>query len=377
MNVDYENSDDPAAFEGAVMLTVGKSGAPTYNYTEEQLGRKKAAKFNRQGSFITDIEVARTTINKDVEDDVDEAAIVYMMEQTGFRIGRPGTKSKKKGAKVTSEDFDEKGEKVTYGASTILNKHVNIDGDDVIFNFPSKGGVQIPDKTITDPTLAKILGNRVDRNRPEEPIFKSDHRQTREYLKRTIGRDYILHDIRTMKATEKALEHIKTQELPTSKDEFDNLVRSTADFVSDFLHNEPHVAMGTYVNHAAVFGSMMQQLGIESVQYSKGKGKEKGVSVERTRKPKETAGAVPAAAPETQQQQSVPAQQQAPQQLPPDVPKAPSGVSKETKMQIKHHFDSGMSIKEIAKKLEMPFEVVKPIIQRISAQYEAKDYPTI
>lgn len=391
VNVDFEKSDDPASFTGAIMLNVNEAGKTSnHKYTAEQTGRTSALKFSRQDSFITDLEVARETLDKDIDDGVDEAAIIYLMEQTAFRIGRPGTKSKKKGKKVTSEDFDESGEKITYGASTILSKHVNVDGDSVVFNFPAKGGVQIPDKTIEDPKLAKIISDRLDKNKPEESLFKADHQQTRQYLQRTVGKEYILHDIRTLKATEKALEYVTGQETPTTKDEFDELVRGAAIAASDFLHNEPVMAMGTYVNHAAVFGPMMQNLGIEKIKLTKKKGEETGVSTERAKKEPKTVEAPPegevqqpASAPEKPKKQRTPRQEPtaqpkaAPKELPADVPDAPKGVTKETKARIKRFFDGGLSIRQIANKMEMPFEIVKPIIQRISDKYEAKDFPPL
>lgn len=190
-----------------------------------------AEKFERLKQFHKALPEIRKQIEKDVASGNQEAEVLYLIDKTGFRAGSGG---------------DTKAAKQAYGASTLLNKHVKVDGDKVTFDFIGKKGVRIK-KSLRDETLAKIIQKRKT-SKYSQRLFNTNYGQVMKYLKSVAG-DYKIHDFRTHNGTTEALKWIKKRKGPASSEkEFAKWQREVAEKVGTHLGNNRSMALNSYID---------------------------------------------------------------------------------------------------------------------------------
>lgn len=161
-----------------------------------------------------------------------EAQVLYLITQTGFRIGGEG---------------DGKADHKAYGASNLLGKHVKVDGDKVTFDFIGKEGVRQV-HVVKDPVIAKFVANKQE----DERIFNTNEEKIRKAWK-TLGGEKV-HDIRSVLATrlaKKQLSKLIPPE-PKTKRELQVIQKKVAEVASKKLGNRPSEALNTYID-ATVF----------------------------------------------------------------------------------------------------------------------------
>jgi len=166
-------------------------------------------------------------LRKQAESSV-EAQVLYLITQTGFRIGGEG---------------DGKTEHTAYGASNLLGKHVTVDGDKVSFDFTGKEGVRQV-HSVKDPLIAKMMANKQD----DERIFQTNEEKIRKVWKALGGEK--VHDIRSVLATrlaKKTLAKLIPPE-PKTKKELLDLQKKAAEVASKRLGNRPSEALNTYID---------------------------------------------------------------------------------------------------------------------------------
>jgi len=225
---------DPNAMLQAVWQD--SKGRDVYLYSKEHARQAAAEKFERLKDFNDALPQIRKTIESTLYDKNadpetrDVAAVLYLIDKTGFRVG---------------SDTDTKAEKQAYGASTLLGKHVKVDGDSVIFDFVGKKGVDIH-KRITDPIIADIISTRKTKNWSQK-LFQVSDDQVRTFLKQ-FG-DFKVKDFRTWNGTNKALEELaKVKRKPKSESEFKKVQRKIADAVAKHLGNTASVCLSAYID---------------------------------------------------------------------------------------------------------------------------------
>jgi DNA topoisomerase IB len=159
----------------------------------------------------------------------EEAKVLYLITQTGFRIGGAG---------------DGKAKEQAFGASTLRSEHVKVDGDTVHFDFPGKKGVR-QQHTITDPVIADMMRGV----KPGEPVFKTRDAKVRDKWKSHGGEK--VHDIRSHVATETARAAVSrlVPPKPKNKKELDGLKKMVAEEAARRLGNRPSESLKTYINH--------------------------------------------------------------------------------------------------------------------------------
>lgn len=178
--------------------------------------------------------IVATLKERAINGDVD-SQVLYLMAKTAIRIGADkNTKAKEK----------------AYGATTLLGKHVKVEGDKVTLDFTGKKGVHQV-HTIKDPVIASFLKDK----EPDERIFKTNDSKVREAWTNLGGEKP--HDIRSLIATRIARKELaKVKELPTDEKGKRALLKQIAEAASKKLGNAPSEALSTYIDHNALSSIM-------------------------------------------------------------------------------------------------------------------------
>lgn len=236
----------PASFEGKISADPLSDLEVTWKDSKNRLHRKynkahdqasAAEKFERAKQFNDKLKKLRRQVNVDLKSENnrvrDAAAIIYLIDKTGFRAGS--------GAETFAEDK-------AYGAATLLGKHVKVDGNKVTFDYIGKKGVRIK-KSVSDADLAEIINERKT-SKWSDPLFKATATNALGYMKQVIGKDFLLKDFRNWHATRIALFEIKKKKGPASTEaKFAQWQKQVGLKVSKFLGNTPGVAIGEYIDY--------------------------------------------------------------------------------------------------------------------------------
>jgi DNA topoisomerase-1 len=209
-------------------------GRKQYIYSATAANRNSAAKFARIKNFTNDYDGIMNRIKGDMVHGAhsEEARVLYLISQTGFRVG---------GASDTGAD------KQAFGATTLLKSHVTVEGNKTTFNFVGKKGV-VQNHTIEDPVIAGMFKGKRDGR-----LFNTTDAKVRDYL-HSITPHYKVKDFRTYVATGTALQVMATMSKPSSKSAYDKAVKQVSTVVSQKLGNTPAMAKGSYID-PAVWGS--------------------------------------------------------------------------------------------------------------------------
>lgn len=162
-------------------------------------------------------------------DSNEEAAALYTIMQTGYRIG---------------SDRDTKAKVKAYGVSTLKHEHVSVSGNTVHFKFIAKKGVPV-DNAVTDPKLAMMMKERI---KDGGDVFDTSDDKIRDYFHRLPNMDrFKVKDIRTYVATQTALQEMKKMQPPTDKHSFAKQRMAVAKAVAAKIGNTPAVSLKHYI----------------------------------------------------------------------------------------------------------------------------------
>lgn len=171
------------------------------------------------------------------------AAIVKMLDLTGVRIG--------------NDEYARNNQ--SFGLTTLLSKHVRVEGAQIELHFRGKSRVQ-HDLKLRDRRMANIikrlrdlpgqdLFQYVDENGEAHSVNSSD---VNEYLHELTGEDYTAKDFRTwlgtMLSTLTLLEMTNYNSQQEAKKNIDEAIR----LVAEQLGNTPRICRNCYI-HPAVF----------------------------------------------------------------------------------------------------------------------------
>ena len=219
------------------LQAIGKDakGRSQYIYSAEHSQQAAAAKFERLKAFTAALPGIREAVARDLTSSdpkkADAAAVTYLIDKTGFRVGGTG---------------DTQAEKQAYGASTLTGEHVTVSGDHVAFNFTGKKGVDISHE-VTDARLAGIIDSRASTG---GRLFSSSDSDVRSYLKSISGQEFKVKDFRTYHGTATALAELAKLPAPTSAKEAATSRLTVAKAVAAHLGNTPAVAVASYIDPA-------------------------------------------------------------------------------------------------------------------------------
>jgi DNA topoisomerase-1 len=212
-------------------------GRDVYFYSKAHARQAAAEKFARLKDFNDALPKIRQAIQEGLaSSDVKQntvAAVLYLIDKTGFRIG---------------SNADTKAKKQAYGASTLQGRHVKVDGDTVTFDFVGKKGVHIH-KRVKDAQLAQIIGSRLGEDKNQK-LFDVDQANIRSFLKQFGG--FKVKDFRTWNGTATALKEIKKiKTKPETEAEFRKIQSTVAKAVAKHLGNTPSVCLSAYIDPSA------------------------------------------------------------------------------------------------------------------------------
>src|SRR5919204_1650776 len=109
--------------------------------------------------------------------------------------------------RIGSEDYAEDNQ--TYGLATMLKRHVTVNGSEVVFDYPTKGGRRRVQAIADDDVRAVVAALKARRaGGPELLAYRDDGRwvdvrspDINAYLKEISGGDFSAKDFRTWNAT--------------------------------------------------------------------------------------------------------------------------------------------------------------------------------
>src|SRR5690606_8498251 len=173
------------------------------------------------------------------------ATIVYLLEATMIRVGNEAY------AKTNR----------SYGLTTLRDKHVQISGSQLQFQFKGKRGVQHR-TTLRDPRIARIV--RRVRDLPGQELFQYidedgerctvDSSDVNDYLRSLTGEDFTAKDFRTWSGTMLAAQALQEFEKCDSTAQRRKNVGRAIEAVAKKLGNTPAICRKCYVHPAVMEG---------------------------------------------------------------------------------------------------------------------------
>ncbi len=147
----------------------------------------------------------------------------------------------------------------SFGLTTLRNKHIQIDGSDITFQFKGKSGIAHT-ISVTEKRLANIIKHIRDlpgqdlfqyigQDNTKHTISSSD---VNEYLRRITGENYTAKDFRTWYGTYHAAVELMKYEAFTADAEAKRNILETIKVVAKKLGNTPAICRKSYI-HPIIF----------------------------------------------------------------------------------------------------------------------------
>jgi DNA topoisomerase-1 len=184
------------------------------------------------------------------------ATIVQLLERTFIRVG--------------NEEYAK--ENKSFGLTTMRNRHVDVEGSKVHFNFKGKSGVK-HEIDVHDRRVAKIIRKLQDLPGQELFQYVDDEGEVRnitsqdvnDYLHEITGEQFTAKDFRTWAGTVLAAMALHAQEACATKKEMKANIKTAIGAVSKMLGNTPAVCRKCYI-HPAVLESYLDGNLIEGLK---------------------------------------------------------------------------------------------------------------
>ncbi|WP_179345920.1 DNA topoisomerase IB [Winogradskyella ursingii] len=217
-----------------------------YIYHPRYIKKQNAKKFDRIINFADQLEHMRRVTGqhlrkRKLDRNKVMATMLRLLESAFFRPG--------------SDNYAKQNS--TYGLTTLRQKHLTIEGDEIIFRYNGKSN-QEQEKHIVDKKLAKIV-KEID-DMPGYEVFKyldeddkivdvkSD--DLNAYIKDVMGDDFSAKDFRTWSGTMIAAMALDEIGVVSEEDQktLDNNIKQAVVQVSEKLGNTPSVARSSYID---------------------------------------------------------------------------------------------------------------------------------
>lgn len=230
------------------ILVTGRDelGRKQYIYNPKFRQKQEQKKFDRIIEFAEQLERMRRITGQHMRKrkPTREKVLATMVRLLESAFFRPGS------------DFYTKQNK-SYGLTTMRSKHLEINGDELIFTYRGKSGKD-QEKHITDAKLAKIVKDIdempgyeifkfVDENGTIQDV-KSEH--LNQYIREVMGEEFSAKDFRTWSGTMIAAIALDELDVEEEKDQktMDKNIKNAVIQVSEKLGNTPAVARSSYID---------------------------------------------------------------------------------------------------------------------------------
>ncbi|WP_462265889.1 DNA topoisomerase IB [Mucilaginibacter sp.] len=227
---------------------VDAAGRKQYRYHADWNRIRNQSKYHRMQAFAAHLPSIRQQVDKDLarhklDHDKVVALVVRLMELTSIRIGNEAYKKQYQ----------------HYGLTTLLNKHVKIEGANLKFEFKGKKGVN-HSINLQSPKLAKLV--KQCREIPGHELFQyydedASHRTVdsgdiNTYLKNITGEDFTAKDFRTWSGSVSALFAFKEAGEHENQTDCRKKIISVLDEVAINLGNTRTVCKKYYVHPTVI-----------------------------------------------------------------------------------------------------------------------------
>lgn len=234
---------------------IDEAGRKQYRYHDDWRRRRDQAKFDAMVAFARALPGLRRRVARDLaageDDEPGEARVlacaVRLLDVGLFRIG--------------GEDYA--AQNASYGLTTLLKRHVRVERDALLFDYPAKSG-QRRVQRVEDPDVRPLVA-ALKRRRGGGPQLLAwrdarsrrwtdvDAEDVNAYLKEAAGGDFTAKDFRTWNATALCAVALAAHaEEATSRSSRKRIVKAAIDEVAVLLGNTPAVARGSYVDPRVV-----------------------------------------------------------------------------------------------------------------------------
>jgi DNA topoisomerase-1 len=236
-------------------------GRKQYRYHERWRAARDENKYQKMIAFGKALPKIRRVTNRDLKKpglprEKVLAAIVQLLEKTRIRVG--------------NEQYAKTNK--SYGLTTMRNRHAQVHGARVTFDFKGKSGVRHT-IDLKDPTLARVVAKLQDL--PGQELFQyvgengeiksAGSSDVNAYLKEITGEDFSAKDFRTWAGTVLASLALQEFEKFDSEAQAKKNIVSAIEKVSARLGNTPSVCRKCYV-HPAVLQSYLDGTMLEAMQ---------------------------------------------------------------------------------------------------------------
>ncbi len=232
---------------------VDAAGRKQYLYHERWRAHRDRAKFDSMVDFGERLPKLRRRVAADLgpaatagrrldsarlSAELVTACAVRLLDLGFFRIG--------------SEDYAERNE--SYGLTTMLRRHVTIDGGELLFDFPAKSGKRRVQAVADKESLAVVAALKQRRSGSQLFAYRDGSRwrelnaeAVNDYIKRSAGVEFTAKDFRTWNATVLAAVALAARaETPSGRRE--RAVSEAIKTVAAYLGNTPAVCRAAYVD---------------------------------------------------------------------------------------------------------------------------------
>ena len=216
-----------------IAMGTDAKGKKQPKYSAEHSEESSLIKFARVAKLNESMPKVVSQSKKDMmnqklsERERDNAATIHLIAKTGFRPGGDSADA--------------------YGASTLEKRHVSVDGDVVSFNFVGKHKVNQV-KKLKDPAMAEYLSGKLKTLGDKDQVFAASGASAGRYLKKLVGPDYKVKDLRTWTGTATAKALINREEVPADEKALKEQQKRISEAVSKKLGNTPTVALESYID---------------------------------------------------------------------------------------------------------------------------------
>ena len=222
------------------LQATGRDGAGRKQYLYHPAWREAAdaSKYRRLAQFGLALPRVRAAVRRDLrrpepDETMVAAAVIRLIDRSHVRVGNH----------CYSELHG------TYGASTLLEDHVDVSGGRVELHFTGKGGLEW-DVSVFDPLLAQGIERCLEVDGDQlftfvdggQPVAMDSDRLN-AYLREVSGEVLSAKDFRTWGGTVTVAGHLAT----AVGEEPDDAERTAIELASDVLGNTPAVCRASYV----------------------------------------------------------------------------------------------------------------------------------
>jgi DNA topoisomerase-1 len=225
-------------------------GRKQYRYHARFREVRESTKYHRMLAFAASLPVIRAKIQehlalRGLSREKVLATVVHLLEATLIRVG--------------SDEYARSNK--SYGLTTLKNRHVEVDGTALRFNFKGKSG-KVWKLSVRDRRIAKVI--RACQELPGQELFQyvDDDGETRDvtsadvnaYLREISGADVAAKDFRTWHGTVLAAMALQEFEKFDSQASAKRNVRDAIQRVASRLGNTPTICRKCYI-HPEIFAS--------------------------------------------------------------------------------------------------------------------------